>query len=235
MNTMMLMTRPAVKTIPTSQRLPSFSAVLWDMDGTLCATEPLHMQAIVHVGERIGCPVPEEVFHEALGVGHAHCHRVLTQRLGMNIPFAEWLQMTIDAYIEMAAQIKPRENSMQIVEALHARGIPQAVISNSPRAIVEANVKGFLRFFAHPEKIFSTIISVDDLTKGKPDPQGYLLAAQRLNTPIEQCLVVEDSPTGVDAGVAAGAFTLFWPEYATVDDLRSQPHLVIDGLDLLIA
>ena len=181
MTTSLLTTRPAAKHTVTSDALPPFSAVLWDMDGTLCATEPLHMQSIVNVSEKINCPIPQEIFHEALGVGHAHCHRILQERLGMDVPFKEWLDMTIAAYIELTAKIKPRGNSVAVVKELQRRGIRQAVVSNSPRAIVEANVKGFLRFFDKPENIFATVISIDDLKKGKPDPDGYLLAAKRLN------------------------------------------------------
>jgi len=213
--------------------LPAFKAVLWDMDGTLVDSEPLHDDSIRLVGDQLGYSVSQAIVDEALGVGHRHCYDIIQKYLNMNVDFDTWMAKVEQTYLASTARIAPRLNTIEVVKALHARGIKQAIFSNSPRNIVEANAKGFLRFFDNPDEIFSAILSIDDVKERKPHPEGYLLAAQKLSVQPEECLVVEDSPTGSKAGIAAGMFTIFWPEHADMPT-DAQPHMTVRDLNFLL-
>jgi HAD superfamily hydrolase (TIGR01509 family) len=219
------------KTIPT-EPLPDFKAVLWDVDGTLVDSEPLHFASVQVVGVEIDCPVPNELLMRSVGVSHLHCFKSLQSHLNMPISFDTWKMRVENAYLDLAAKILPRENVVDIVRTLHARGIPQGVFSNSPGKIVRANITGFLRFFDNPCSIFSHVVSIDDVSNGKPDPEGYFVLAQKMGLGTDQCLVIEDSPTGLRAGIAAGCSTIFWPQMDH-GDLLVKPHVTTRDLGAL--
>lgn len=224
------------KTIVT-EALPEFRAVLWDVDGTLVDSEKLHIASVQVVGVEIGYPVSNELLTRSVGVSHLHCFKSLQEHLNMPINFDAWRARVEEAYMNLAAKIMPRENVVDIVKSLHARGIPQGVFSNSPGKIVRANIHGFLRFFDKPDGVFSHILSIDDVANGKPDPEGYFILAQKLGLATEQCLVVEDSATGTRAGVAAGCFTIFWPqaEFAAHHaDMPVKPNIQTADLGALL-
>lgn len=214
--------------------LPDYKAVLWDMDGTLVDSEPLHDESIRMVGEALGYPVSQEIVDEALGVGHRHCYDIIQKYLNMPVDFDTWMAKVEKTYLDSTSRIIPRTNTVEVVKALHARGIKQAIFSNSPRKIVEANAQGFLRFFDNPDQIFSAVLSIDDVKERKPHPEGYLLAAQKLGVKPEECLVIEDSPTGSRAGLAAGMFTIFWPEHAATP-IDVEPHMNVRDLSILLS
>lgn len=213
--------------------LPDYKAVLWDMDGTLVDSEPLHEKAIRGVGDDLGYPVSAALAQESLGKSYQYCYENLKAKLNMTIDFESWMAMAEKKFLGAAATVMPRLNTVDVVKALHMRGIKQAIFSNSPRKIVQANANGFLRFFDKPEGVFETIISVDDVKDRKPHPEGYLLAAQKLGVKPEECLVIEDSPTGSKAGIAAGMFTIFWPEHADMP-IDAEPHMNVRDLDILL-
>jgi HAD superfamily hydrolase (TIGR01509 family) len=204
------------------------------MDGTLVDSEPLHADSVRVTGDELGFPVSEELLEKSLGVGYAHCFQMLQDHLNMSIGFKEWSVCVENAYLKLAETIKPRQNIIEIVRALHARGIKQAVFSNSPRKIVRANTDGFLRFFHNPSEIFTHLISADDVSNTKPDPEGYFLAAQKFGLGTDECLVIEDSPTGVRAGVAAGCFTILWKHPTLSPEFPIAPDMIVDDLGALL-
>lgn len=196
----------------TAKSLPAFKAVLWDMDGTLVDTEPLHKKSVQMVGDAIGLPVSDELCLKCLGVGYRFCYDTLTGELGeMPVSFDVWQEKVIQAYLQLTAEIETRPQALEAVRHFHALGIPQAIVSNSPRFVVEANAKGFLRFFDNPDGIFRFIVSIDEMKRPKPEPDGYLQAAAEFGVAPSECLVIEDSPTGVRSGMASGCFTIYWP------------------------
>ena len=213
--------------------LPAYKAVLWDMDGTLVDSEPLHEKSIRSVGDILGFPVSEALAKESLGKSHQYCYDNLKLKLNMQIVFTEWMAMVEKAYLDATATVAPRMNTVDVVKSLHKRGIKQAIFSNSPRNIVQANANGFLRFFDNPQEIFGVVLSIDDVKERKPHPEGYLLAAQKLGVKPEECLVIEDSPTGSRAGLAAGMFTIFWPEHAAMP-IDVEPHMNVRDLTILL-
>ena len=99
----------------------------------------------------------------------------------------------------------------ELIKNLNLIGVPLALVSASPRVIVDAALK-------HLQPIpFSTTISADDVSETKPNPEGYLLAAKRLGVEISKCLILEDSATGVAAARASGAKVIAVPHLVKIE------------------
>ena len=228
------MTQPPLNiTLPENKTLPEYKAVLWDMDGTLVHSDPVHAKCLRLIGDEIGMPVSEELAWSALGVSHRFAYDTLTKTLGpMPLSFEEWVARESELYIEHVAEIEPRGNVVDVIRAINKRGIKQAIFSNNPRLFIDATTKGFLRFFDNPTEIFTTVISLDDVA-AKPAPDGYLLACDRLGVQPSEALVMEDSPTGSAAGIAAGCFTIYWPGPHN-KPLAAAPGMIVDNLNFLL-
>lgn len=228
---------PSGKMTTTDSRasaLPDFKAVLWDMDGTLVHSDRLHKACIQQIGDEIGKPVSDALAARALGVSHRFCYDLLTAELGaFPMDFESWKQRELEMYYARLDEVEPRKAIPEILRHLHERGIKQAIFSNNPRAAIDRTISGFSRFLSDPSAVFPVIISIDDVP-AKPEPDGYLLAAKRLGVAPQDCLVIEDSPTGAKAGLAAGCFTIYWPESDTGKELTVTPDLVTQDLGALL-
>ena len=132
-------------------------------------------------------------------------------------------------------KVMPRPGARELLDYLHARGIPCAIASSSPMAIIDATVaaQGW-------DHYFQTHVCGDDVVDGKPAPDIYLEAARRLNVDPAACLTLEDSPNGARAAVAAGMICYAIPDPShTTDDafaaitpyVYASLHDVVDLLD----
>ena len=178
-------------------------AVLWDLDGTLVDSEPAHAAAFEAALRELGLRVPTGFHDGLLGASEDRVHAALVAQTGTVIDRAGWRALKARHYRAAAGRIV-RLPAADLIPPLARAGIAQAVVSNSTRAEVDHNlaVTGLAGSL-------SVTISRDDVGLGKPDPEGYLAAARRLGTDAAECLVVEDSPTGAAAGLAAGMTTIF--------------------------
>lgn len=201
---------------PAMPQRPPIRAVLWDIDGTLLDSEPHHHRATLAVCRSHGYELSAEDGARFLGCGFPEFYASLDARSPMPLPFRAWVDAITDSYLEGIAGVTPREGAFALVTAFAGLGLRQACVSNSGRRVVEAN----LRAIGLPHLEFA--VSRDDVANGKPDPEGYRLAAHRLGVPPEACAAIEDSPTGARAAKAAGMLTVAWPQH---------PQLVFDAVD----
>ncbi len=179
-------------------------AVLWDLDGTLVDSEPAHALAFDAALEELGLAVPPDFHVRLLGASEDRVHAALVAETAAAIDRAAWRAVKWRHY---RAQRIVRLPAADLLPPLAGAGIGLALVSNSTRTEVDHNlaVAGLAGFFA-------ITVSRDDVRRGKPDPEPYLAAAARLGLDPGDCLVVEDSPTGAAAGVAAGMTTVFHPQ-----------------------
>ena len=182
----------------------AFDAVLFDMDGTLVDSEPIWFRVLRTVVPEFGGELPEGAHGALHGSDRDTTTRILRERFGLTGDAgAFWAQVVERLTIELAGA-RAMPNAGAWVEAVAAAERPQAVVSNSPRAMVEASLAPHA--WARHLRVR---IAVDDVSRGKPHPDGYLLAAERLGVSARRCLVVEDSETGARAAIASGATCLF--------------------------
>lgn len=195
-------------------------AVLWDIDGTLLDSEPHHFTAVAAVCARHGHVIAQAEFERMLGRAMPVVYAMLDALQPMPMDLPAFARACTEEYIARLDAVRPRPGALERVDWLAARDVGQACVSNSGRDVVAAN----MRRMARGSLAFA--ISRDDVEHGKPHPEPYLRAAERLGVAPSACLVVEDSPTGARAARAAGMLTVAWPQ---------DSHLVFDEVDHTIA
>ena len=179
------------------------AAVAWDIDGTLVDSEPLHLVALAEVCDRYGYDVrvlPDDHFR---GVHLPDVWTALRPSLPGSADRDRWMDEIMQAYIGRAGELVLQPGVREVVALLAERGIRQVCVSNSSRPIVDANIEA-LGIAQHLD--FS--ISLDDVTEGKPDPEPYRRACERLGLDPAQVAAVEDSRTGAISARAAGLFVI---------------------------
>lgn len=203
------------------------ATILWDMDGTLVDSEPLHEAALVATMQAYGAEPPPDFHALMIGRDAATIHAFCVERLGVRASLQEWLRTKYRHYFASLDRLDGRPGALELYRRLREAGTTQAIVSNSDRLVVSANVEA--SGLSEPGLVS---VSRNDVRDGKPAPEGYLRAAWLLATDPAHCIVVEDSPTGASAGVAAGCRTLFWPQ----DDVEA-PHGVerVDRIEDLAA
>lgn len=182
-------------------------AVYWDMDGTLIDSEPLHDAALVSAMRTVGIAPPADLHERVLGQTAADVYAMMRDEFGLTMPYPIWIDLKYDYYLAHAPNLKPRAGAIEIFRELDARGVVQAVVSNSDRLIVDANLRAVGVRIAGMKTV-----SRNDVRQGKPDPEPFLRAAWLTGIDPADTVVMEDSATGATAGVAAGMRTIFWPE-----------------------
>ena len=182
-------------------------AVFWDMDGTLVDSEPLHEAALVAALRSVGIAPPVDLHERVLGVAAAPVYEMLRSEFGLDLPFDDWIVRKYDHYLPMAETLKPRPGAIEAFNALRALGVQQAVVSNSDRVIVDANLSAVGLIYPGMRTI-----SRNDVREGKPHPEPFLRAAWLAGVDPADAVAVDDSVTGATSGLAAGMRTIFWPE-----------------------
>ena len=178
--------------------MSAFRAVAWDLDGTLIDSEGLHQRALIESSAAFGADLsdlPDEAFR---GVHMRDVWTALKPRFPNGVERQAWLAAIERFYVARAPGLKPTPGALEAVRALAALGVAQACVSNSGRAVVDANLDalGIRRTMA-----FS--ISLDDVSAGKPDPEPYREAARRFALPPAAVVAVEDSGAGARSARAA--------------------------------
>jgi HAD superfamily hydrolase (TIGR01509 family) len=176
-----------------------FKAFLFDCDGTLVDSMPLHFVAWTQALSEYGCSdFSEDFFYAMGGVPVAGVVEAINRRDGLSIPVDEFSVRKEDLYYELIHQLEPVPEVLEHVHASHGK-IPFAVVSGSTRESVVKSLEalGIL-------DLFDTLVCAGDYTHGKPDPEPFLLAAERLGVSPHDCLVFEDAEVGIQSATAAG-------------------------------
>jgi len=175
-------------------------AVIWDVDGTLVDTAELHFAAWAKLAAEMGRPFSRSDFAATFGRRNPEIIHIL---FGQKYSDAEIAQIgeTKENYYRAAAEkgVKLLPGVRELLDGLHARGVKQAVGSSAPRG----NLDLILRI-TDSRQYFAAIVGMEDTTRGKPDPQVFLVAAQKLGVPPRRCVVLEDAVAGVEAAKAGG-------------------------------
>lgn len=175
-----------------------FGAYLFDCDGTIADSMPLHHVAWKTVLAEWNCEFPEEIFYAWGGMPVNEIISTLNARQGLSMPVEEVHRRKEAMYFERLPQLKGVPEVLEHIEASHGK-IPFAVVSGSTRESVVASLEA-LRLLGK----FETLVCAGDYTKSKPDPEPFLMAAERLGVAPKDCLVFEDTEMGIQAATAAG-------------------------------
>jgi beta-phosphoglucomutase family hydrolase len=203
-------------------------AVLWDMDGTIVDSAEYHWQAWRDTMSREGSPITHEQFLATFGQRN---DSILRQWVGQKAT-PELIQRVGDAkesiYRQLVRQhgISALPGALERIHRLHRQGWLQAIASAAPRANVETILD-----VLHASEYFQAIVSADDVHRGKPDPEVFLMAASKLGVAPKHCIVVEDAEQGIEAAHAAGMKAIG----VSQNGKQLSADIVVRSLDLLDA
>jgi beta-phosphoglucomutase family hydrolase len=201
-------------------------AVIWDMDGVIADTAPYHLRAWQHVFHERGVSFTEADFRRNFGQRN---DTIIRNVLGEEVSQGE-----IDAIANekeknfrhrVRQNIKPLPGAVELIKSLKEHGFSIALASSAPMENI--------RLITQSLKIhncFDAIVSGWEVTKGKPDPQTFLLTAEKLGVEAENCIVIEDAIAGVTASKRAGIHCIAVTNTTPREDLR-EADLVIDTLE----
>jgi HAD superfamily hydrolase (TIGR01509 family) len=181
------------------------AAVLFDNDGLTLDTEPAWTRAEKALFARYGETFTMAHKRELLGTAPVDAAAKLERMLGrpgeeMNL---ELYELVLE---EVAAGVQPMPGAVALLAALRAAGVPIGLVSNSRRGFVERGLRA-----AGLDGAFAVIVTAEEVARPKPAPDAYVAAAVALGAAPSECAVLEDSPTGLAAGRAAGALTIGVP------------------------
>jgi HAD superfamily hydrolase (TIGR01509 family) len=175
-----------------------FKAYLFDCDGTIADSMPLHYLAWSKALAEHGCELSEELFYAWGGMPTAEIVATLNARQGLSMVVEEVCERKENLYYELLPGLKAVPEVLEHIERAHGR-IPFAVVSGGTRDSVVQS----LTALGLMER-FETLVCAGEYVRGKPDPEPFLLAARKLGVAPEACLVFEDTDLGIAAARAAG-------------------------------
>jgi beta-phosphoglucomutase len=173
-------------------------AAIWDMDGTLVDTAELHFQAWEAICRELGRPFSRDDFAATFGMRNPEIIRILFGDRFDERQTAAIGDRKEELYRGAARRgVTPLPGVVPLLEGLHRHGFRQAIGSSAPRANLDL-ILGLLGVAQH----FDAVVSMEDTQRGKPDPQVFLVAAERLGAAPDRCVVLEDAVAGVQAARA---------------------------------
>lgn len=185
-------------------------AVLWDMDGTIIDSEPYWVASEIALVERFGGTWTHSDGLKLVGQGLPFSAVVL-QGAGVDLDVDEIVSTLTDNVMQFIAESVPwRPGAVSLMHEIAAAGIPQGLVTMS------MNRMATLVAELIPGRPLGTVVSGDQVQKSKPDPESYLLGAQRLGVDIRSCIAFEDSPAGVNSAHSAGAVTIGLPHLVDI-------------------
>lgn len=190
-----------------------FEAVLFDMDGLFIDSEPDWHEAESEMMRSNGYAWSPEDQLQCLGGPLSRVTAYMSKCLkGAKSPEELGVVIVDEMVRRMSGKVHLMPGSLEFSRAVSHANIPQALVSASPRVIVDAALSGM------KEKYFAASVASGDIERTKPFPDPYLHAAKLLGVSIENCAIFEDSPTGLTAARASGAFVIGIPHYVTVEE-----------------
>ena len=214
-------------------------AVIFDFDGVVADSELLHYQALNTIFKRFGVDIPQAVhWDKYLGFSDLENIEAVNRDYNMGLDAAAIAEQIAEKKIvfdELAATDSMIIDGVaEFIAMLTASQVRLAICSGALRSDIDLMLNG-----ADFKDAFEVIVTADDVNHGKPDPEGYLLALEKLNasgrTPIQagDCIVIEDSHWGLEAAAAADMNPIAVTNTYSRDELDGKAKKIVDRLDEL--
>lgn len=204
------------------------NAAIFDMDGLLVASEILYVDAFKEVSDILGYKHSDELFKSCIGTNKKTQEMIIKAHYGEDYPFEECYKLThqvVDTYIS-EGKLHLQKGVIEILDMFKAKGFKLAVASSNDysRVMKSLNITNITHYF-------DEIITGDMVTHGKPDPEIFLLACQKIGSTPKETYVFEDSYNGVRAGHAGGFYTIMVPDILPeTPEMVEKAELVLNNL-----
>jgi len=205
-------------------------AVIFDLDGLLFDTESLYQEAIMAAANDVRQEMTPAIFHSMIGRPWLLTRAFLVEHYGSSFPVDEFRaawNRHFDVIVETRLALKP--GVLELLDALDTLGLPRGIATSSSHKTVQHHLG------AHDlGDRFHHIVASGDYAAGKPAPDPYLLAAERLGVEPHLCVALEDSHNGVRSAAAAGMMTIMVPDLLeATDEIRSLCTFVVRDLHVV--
>lgn len=195
--------------------IPSFQFLLWDMDGTIMETEALHTQATVDILRKYSPQMPyspDQIDQLCLGATDAKCWQDL-KNLGLvqDLNLEEFIHEKTQSIKDQLQNLNPKNliktEVLELMKALYEKGHKQAIVTSSEKDVTKLLVEKL-----GLNTYMDFILTREDTPENKPSPLPYNTAMKKFGAKKEECLILEDSPTGLAAARSSGAhyFQAMW-------------------------
>jgi HAD superfamily hydrolase (TIGR01509 family) len=193
--------------------MSELQAVLFDMDGTICDTEPAWMATEHRMAQTYGAEWTTEDGLALVGNNLLDSGAYIKRRMGLDMSPAQIVDELLDGVIKEIRQtgVEWRPGAIDLIEACNADGLPIALVTMSYRSFAAAVLEGM-----PGDGRFDVVITGEDVERGKPAPDAYLEAAAQLAVDPASCVAIEDSPTGARSAHAAGCAVVVVPNHVPV-------------------
>ncbi|MDD4974136.1 MAG: HAD-IA family hydrolase [Bacteriovorax sp.] len=175
-----------------------FSALLFDLDGTLADTMPLHNQSWIETLKSFDCKMTNEILNEYAGIPNIKTVKLFNQRFGWSLDPELVVKKKEAKVLEKLDFVSPIESTLKIVKHYHGKK-PMAIVSGGNRFLVELILQRMMLL-----EYFSVLVSAESTVRGKPSPDPFLFAARELNVSPANCLVFEDGLPGIKGAQSCG-------------------------------
>lgn len=220
------------KMAPDSTRMRSCKAILFDMDGLMLDTERIYMRAYQQAGLEHGLVIADDLYLEMIGFRANASHEILRRGLGPGAPIEEIIEAARRHYYAQIERngVPLRPGLKELLDYLHGEKLPLAVATSTHYDLARRKLEavGLL-------KSFVGIVSGDQVPQGKPAPDIFLAASKLVGCPISECLVLEDSPIGVQAAHESGAYVVLIPDLKhPTREMRALADEIYPSLDAFL-
>lgn len=212
-----------------SETQPTIEAVIFDMDGLMLDTERIAQEMWQQAGREWGFDIPSSVYLEAVGRTAADTGIIFRKEFGQNFPFEAMYRRKQELLHAAIADgcIPVKVGVFELLDLLERRQIPKAVATSTARSLACLKLRS-----AGLMDRFSVIVCGDEVTHGKPAPDIFLAAAEKLGVAPSVTLVLEDSEAGTKAAFRAGMIPLIVPDLkAPSEEVKRLAYRVVDSLD----
>jgi len=176
-------------------------AFIFDMDGVIIDSEPLHFEVDIQVMKDFGASITQEQLEKYVGMTNPEMWKLIREEYQLQRTVSEIIDYQLSNKIKMltAREMEPIDGIRELLADLKASGIPVGIASSSPPVFIKAVLDKFGLLDA-----FNCIVSGEEVERGKPAPDVYLKAAELLGVEPASCMVLEDARHGIAAAKAAG-------------------------------
>lgn len=211
-------------------------AVIFDMDGVLADSEPLIKASAVQMYREKGHTVQPDDFNPFVGTGELRFIGGVAEKYGIELDLEEAKARTYEIYLELVPkELRPYPGGKELFDACRAKGLKLALASSADRMKIDAN----LDHIDLKPAIWDAIVSGEEVTRKKPAPDIFMIAASKIGVNPGACVVIEDAVHGVQAAKSAGMFCVGVAQTFPREDL-AEADWVVESLkeitvDLLTA